>query len=410
MKDKICFLGDMVTPHDIKNELESKKFYGKAIREDKMIEYEGTLLIEFNEFDVANIVMKDVKVKYSSKHDLIPISPSDEYKLLSKHIGKSNLIIKEHKLINNEMIKFTIKNVTWVNNKPPNTFPEGTKFYFCFTNLRLDFHEIRLKLNGLNLRFIEAGKDYWLQAKTSKGGKITNVAEAILEKPMSKESLNEHIFSICVSLKILTLNRVTCPIYKFILPGGDSGYIIKKSYPHIGAIDGYRLLSIRNFNPKYVNIFVEKLLKGIHKNKYKWNLVQFSEYLVLYNNSYYIENKIIFLILALETLCSGFLKSKNFNINGMDLETKIYTVINYLNQRKFFIKKKELNKKYFINDLKKSEYRNNLFHEGKLPSYDLDVLKKIALEQHIAWLELSWILALRMLGLEYYGDIRKFTN
>ena len=132
MKDKICFLGDMVTPHDIKNELESKKFYGKAIREDKMIEYEGTLLIEFNEFDVANIVMKDVKVKYSSKHDLIPISPSDEYKLLSKHIGKSNLIIKEHKLINNEMIKFTIKNVTWVNNKPPNTFPEGTKFYFCF--------------------------------------------------------------------------------------------------------------------------------------------------------------------------------------------------------------------------------------------------------------------------------------
>ena len=61
-----------------------------------------------------------------------------------------------------------------------------------------------------------------------------------------------------------------------------------------------------------------------------------------------------------------------------------------------------------MNDLKR--YRNNLFHEGKLPSYDLNTLNQIALEQHIAWLELSWILALSMLGLEYYGNIRKFAN
>jgi len=396
IKTQQAYLSSFPTPLKLKNELESLNFQGRFLREDREMSYDGDIRIKFDDSDKMCFFMKEGYEKYLSNSKSVGFSFREKFKLDVNEIENIEGFIQKFRNTVGGPCQVELHlpsgKCTWVIEKP-DSFPKGTKFYIGFTNLQINSYS-KFDIGSFRFNFRDTEDKFWEIAKNSIDGKITNVCKAETLKEAMLEELEEVLFSIEIFFEIITSNRIRNPIIKFILPNEKYGYLLYGQYSNVRSNNGLRVFYNHYSHGIQYPGFHQNAIKLTHEKKYCWNLFQFAEYLISYNYHNHIEKRMLFVILALETLVTGYLLDKiptNLSeIKKMNIEQKI---------RKMNEELKCINFDYYgIKEL--SDHRNMLFHQGKLPNYDMDILKRTTTGLMFKWLELAWFIFLKIFNFQ----------
>lgn len=383
------------TVDELKNELTNKRFFGEIIREGQEIKYSGEMQIIYDDSDRVEISLPLAEA-YEKQGLIINLPDNSRYYIEGKEIGCERGDPITSNIHGSISVDFRPFDYTWCGANPPKNFPKGTVFQICFTNLLInDFWSApRFRIGTLYFKFKQTKEDIWKTAMESKEGKITNVAIAKATGETTLEELRDVLFSIDILFEIASSNRIRTPIVKFILPNSEEGFMLFHQSSGIPAINHFRMWH-RLYTPElYVLSFFSKAAKLVHEKRNDWNLTHFAESLIASNQGH-IERRLINIILALETIHTGYvldaaLSNQKQIESGINLQSKIFQSLNALNKSQV-VNKKVFTEYFEISKL--SEYRNMLFHQGKLPDYD-NVLG--ASDLSFKWLELAWFMFLNM--------------
>ena len=380
------YISEFPKINEIKKEVTDIRCHAKIVRDSGDFWYDGEAQIKFDCEDRAYISIPEATYQMDKGAGSIGFTGHEEYEVIGENLGcEKGSISFSIKSAEGCSVKYKPFKYSWFGCKPPESFPKGTIFFVAFTNLELySFSTPRFRLDNLYFKFKNSEDDDWKNAEESIRGKITNISKVTALSPITLAELDEALFSVIILFEIITTNRIRIPLIKFILPDGNSGYLLYHQSSSEPARTHFKMW-YEHYAPWFcLPVFFSKSIKTVHEKRDEWNLTHFAEYLITSIDAH-LERKLQNAILALETITSGYLLDKGIctleELKNLNIEAKVRKINGILRSIDF---------SYFKIGLLKN-YRNELFHLGKLP----DVNKyDEAIDFYFLLLELSWFIFL----------------